>query len=745
MEEGRRMFQIFAARMFEQRVLTAYREKVAADRQRQLLEELEDEGRLDKEREIKRAKEAQKKKEKKKQQKQAKDEEKAKRDAEKAAEEAAAKEMEAKKAEELRQRKEEQRKKREAEKKALEEEKQRKEAEKHRRQQEIRDREAEQERKQREKKEKELKKKEDVKKKEREEREAKEIQAQMKKEREEREAKEIQAQMKKDREALERAEREVKPEAQAEIKALKKQNASTAQALPKKSSPANAASTGQIPSGLLPPHATSTHASPHLAIATPILPKASLPMRARQASFQGSRATSPKASKTRSTSSATSPSMPSNLFDSHSSDRGSMTNQTALSQDHQAQYQRSPTEISPGSVIRPPGFPNALPNSGPGFAVNHGPSTNELLRNAAVYPAATASRGDMQSNYQPSHGTPFPPAMNDLSPFALGHGSMDPPLMHPIPTSRPGPGNNADPAMYPHTAPRDIMGSRTHSRNTSTSSNIASNTQPIARPAPIQRPSSTKPDRQSRSGTPTGREIDDIASHLGSKALLDDDDEPLAPSLDEPRRGSMAIGSSRSVGPRFNGAPGFPEPIGTNAASRGISSNNAWVPQQSPFGSSVHANSPSWSSGFGRQNSNAFGSIGSIHQQQSTVRALTLRQILVSSCHKLAARMPMAPIHVWHRAEEIHREVQAVAPKQFTPISLGEIIDLCNTVGNGQNGGGYFEVLNDQGATLIRYHHGRSPSLGAPPGDIGSPIVSGGLPFGRSFQQPGSFLHSNGF
>lgn len=37
------MFQIFAARMFEQRVLTAYRERVAADRQLQLLQELEDE------------------------------------------------------------------------------------------------------------------------------------------------------------------------------------------------------------------------------------------------------------------------------------------------------------------------------------------------------------------------------------------------------------------------------------------------------------------------------------------------------------------------------------------------------------------------------------------------------------------------------------------------------------------------------------------------------------------------------
>src|ERR1700744_4120764 len=51
MEEGRRMFQIFAARMFEQRVLTAYREKVAAERQQKLLEELDEESRLDTQRE----------------------------------------------------------------------------------------------------------------------------------------------------------------------------------------------------------------------------------------------------------------------------------------------------------------------------------------------------------------------------------------------------------------------------------------------------------------------------------------------------------------------------------------------------------------------------------------------------------------------------------------------------------------------------------------------------------------------
>lgn len=45
MEEGRRMFQMFAAKMFEQRVLQAYREKVAQERQQTLLNELAEEER----------------------------------------------------------------------------------------------------------------------------------------------------------------------------------------------------------------------------------------------------------------------------------------------------------------------------------------------------------------------------------------------------------------------------------------------------------------------------------------------------------------------------------------------------------------------------------------------------------------------------------------------------------------------------------------------------------------------------
>lgn len=65
MEEGKRMFSIFAARMFEQRVLQAYREKVAQERQLQLLRELEDEDKITKEREAQKKNQNQRKKDKK--------------------------------------------------------------------------------------------------------------------------------------------------------------------------------------------------------------------------------------------------------------------------------------------------------------------------------------------------------------------------------------------------------------------------------------------------------------------------------------------------------------------------------------------------------------------------------------------------------------------------------------------------------------------------------------------------------
>ncbi len=63
-------------------------------------------------------------------------------------------------------------------------------------------------------------------------------------------------------------------------------------------------------------------------------------------------------------------------------------------------------------------------------------------------------------------------------------------------------------------------------------------------------------------------DIEDGNSHLGSSALLDDTDVPIAPNGTHSRRGSMAPGGPRSVRPGFDGAPGFQDPIGSMSASR---------------------------------------------------------------------------------------------------------------------------------------------------------------------------------
>ena len=60
--EGNKMVQLFAAKLFEQRVLTAYREKIAQERQRRLLEELEEEERVKKQKDEEKERKKQQKK-----------------------------------------------------------------------------------------------------------------------------------------------------------------------------------------------------------------------------------------------------------------------------------------------------------------------------------------------------------------------------------------------------------------------------------------------------------------------------------------------------------------------------------------------------------------------------------------------------------------------------------------------------------------------------------------------------------
>jgi hypothetical protein len=249
MNEGKRMFSIFAARMFEARVLEAYREKVSQERQKELLRELEEEKEANKQKEEKKAKENQKKKDKKRYrnkarfkedpcrddcrlQKLAKEEEKAAKAAERAAEEAALKEKQRKQEEEQKRRKEEDKLKREAARKAAEEEKQRRDEERRKRLAEEKEIQVDRERRRKEKEDRQKAERKDREEKERRAKEEKEArlaaekakkEQQEKDERERKAAKEREEKEAKEREAKER---EVK-EREARERAAKDQQTRT--------------------------------------------------------------------------------------------------------------------------------------------------------------------------------------------------------------------------------------------------------------------------------------------------------------------------------------------------------------------------------------------------------------------------------------------------------------------------------------------------------------------------------------
>lgn len=189
--------------MFEQRLMDAYREKVAQERQERLLQELEEEKKLEEEREAKKLRDKERKKERKRQQKLAKEEERMKQQAEAEKEQAALKERQRQRMEEAQRKKKEQQKKKDEERKRQEEERLRK-LEDERKKEQMR----------KEKEEKEKREKEAQLLKEKKEKEAQRLKEQ--KEKEERLLKE-----KKEKEEKERLERELKEKEEIRLREQK--------------------------------------------------------------------------------------------------------------------------------------------------------------------------------------------------------------------------------------------------------------------------------------------------------------------------------------------------------------------------------------------------------------------------------------------------------------------------------------------------------------------------------------------
>lgn len=690
MEEGRRMFQIFAARMFEQRVLTAWKEKVSAERTQALIDELDEDKNLEAQREAKKARDAAKKKEKKKAQKAAKDEEKARKDAEKAAAEAAAKEAEEKRIEEQRLRKEEQRKKREAERKAAEEDRVKKEAEKLRRQQEQKERQVEAERKAKEAKEKERLKKEEAKKKEREEREAREKEARERKSKEAQERKAKEDQVRRDKEAAAKEARD-------------------RGGPPPSSKPQPVA----LPPGLTPPSRPGPvlH-SPNVPAAIPTAPPAKIPTpaRTRQAS------------------------QPTQIMQSHGS--------SPRSQQGSAEHSASPASTLPhtpaqGQPARNQGQPPMLHHpqpSAPRSPLNN-PNRNHFAYNM---------------NGLPGLGVSGPPSAPGLMPgmmpsMPMYGGSQGPPIGGPPrygPNGMPFPPNftgprhfqPAQPMPYHAQAPNmasapaqpPIAPKSNHSRQASgsTPSDGPSQPAPIGRPGPIARPSSTTPDKQAAKGS-IDHDVEQVTAQLGSKALLDDSDEPIPsthdraglPAMAAPGTGRLPFSSfAEPKSEPFNHGWGSFGPSHGWGAPQSVPRAGGW-PQQ-PFGGQLMAGPQATS-------------------RSHLPRPIAVRLMLVDACRQLS----MAG-ETFHSVQHVLRQMEMLKAPGEPSVPMEEMLSICETEGNAQNGGGSFEVMIDKHrGQVIKFTEDNALPRGSV-GDIGSPLPGHShttpFPIGQqSFGPPG--------
>ncbi|KAK5954141.1 Stress response protein nst1 [Knufia fluminis] len=711
MEEGRRMFQIFAARMFEQRVLTAYKEKVAAERQRKLLEELELEEDKSAAREAKKAKDAAKKKEKKLRQKAVKDEEKAKKDAEKAAAEAAIREAEERKLAEKRAKQDEQRRKREAERKATEEERIRKEAEKAQRAQKERERQQEAERKAKEAKDREKKQREEQRKREREEREAKEAEAKERRLQEERERKEREIQQRKEKEATAKAEKEAKDRQKAE-QAPRPQPVA-------------------LPPGLAPPARNAQFQSPHPQTATPVMPPG-VPAsgRSRQPSqpsqqSQPSRSSSPRSQKASTSASQTSAS-PANVPPSQTPVINQPPKNPRLGptlHHPQPAAPRSPLNNFGHNVGRGGHYPQAYGNLH-GIGINGTPTSGpgQMPIGAPMHMYPGPPMGNHQ-RFQPN-GMHYPPGFNGPRPFQ--------PNQHMPYHPQPPPGTG--PIMPPQ--PQPPAGQPSHSRQPSGSDN-ASQPAPIARPGPIARPSSTTPDKQK--GQPTGNDagVEKITTQLGSSALLDDSDVPFVGQA-EHRSHPVPIAAPGT------GRLGFasPSPFGIGSNSWGSFNNH---PPGGHFGQTPRA-PPGWGQPAAFEPIGLPPGMGRSHMP----RPISVRLMLVQAFRQLAASTGGKTDSFYPAVQVLRQVEQAQAPGEPV-VSMDEMLNICDTEGNVQNGGGTFEVMIDpgRGGQVIKFVEDNkrggmgdigspapiaAPGPPGPPGPPGHPVSSFGS-IGQGVQQ----------
>lgn len=128
---------------------------------------------------------------------------------------------------------------------------------------------------------------------------------------------------------------------------------------------------------------------------------------------------------------------------------------------------------------------------------------------------------------------------------------------------------------------------------------------------------------------------------------------------------------------------------------------------------------------------NAFAPGG--HHRAHASRPVTIRLLVIQACKQLNMMSPSKGASGYHDVNVVLRQVNQLRPANEPPISLKEMLDICDTEGNTQNGGGSFSIRSDETGECVKFEPDtNSASSGhrgsIVPGEIGSPVPSSSLP-----------------
>ncbi len=153
----------------------------------------------------------------------------------------------------------------------------------------------------------------------------------------------------------------------------------------------------------------------------------------------------------------------------------------------------------------------------------------------------------------------------------------------------------------------------------------------------------------------------------------------------------------------------------------------------------------------GWSNNNAFGVIGGPQHRSTPPRPVAIRLMICQACKQLTGSNKHG--NGFHDVNVVLRQIDQIRPTNEAPVQMREILEICETEGDSQNGGGYF-IIKNEGPNRMAVKHELNTNIppggrgGMPPGEIGSPLPGNTMPAfsgPRSFQPLGGIGSPSGF